>query len=140
MATQAIGGSYAHLRVSADGVTYTPLGEISDLNDEKNSPAISANHHDEPVYNSKITGRIQKELTGQAHHIYNDAGQVIVRNAQTNRTFVYFKLMPKEEVGRDKYTGRGVVSRYTKAFPDGGVASADFSIDVDGAITEGTIV
>lgn len=140
MATSAIGGSYAHLKVSNDGVTYVELGEITNLNDERNAPAISANHHDEPVFNSNIPGRIQNVLSGTVNYVYNNAGQILVETAQTNRTFVYFKLMPKETAGLDKYTGRGVISRFAKAFPDGGVATSDFSLDVDGTVTKGTIV
>lgn len=140
MATNAIGGFRAQLRVSSDGLTYTRLGEVQVLTLDDRAAEIAANHHDDIAYENAIQGRSKWRLTGTVNYIYNDAGQAVVRTAKLTQAPLYVKLMPYELVGREKFTGQGIVVQWGISGDDNAVAGSPFEISGSGALVPGTIV
>ena len=102
MATNAIGGFKATLRVSSDGVTYYKLAELVDLNPAVTMNPISASHHDS-LFNEKIAGKRDWSVTGTHNYIYNDTAWTILRDACISGVTarVYVKIIPFEEIGRE---------------------------------------
>lgn len=140
MATNAIAGFRGKVRVSADGTTYTNLGEISDATFVDRDAEIPANHHDDQAYENAVYGRSKWSLSGTMNYVYNDAGQLIVRTAKTSKVPVYVKIMPYELVGREKFTGQALVLEFGVGMPDGAIASTPINLSGVGALTAGTIV
>jgi len=139
MATNVPVGHKSHLRVSDDNVTFLKVAEAVGFGRAGSAPGIVANHHDEPNFVSRAAGRADNTITGSHNYIYDDAAQLLIRTAYESRTRLYFKLMPVEQIGLEKFTGSGYVASHSHRMDDGGVQLVDFSIEVDGAVTAGDI-
>jgi hypothetical protein len=116
---------------------YTLVGNLLSVGISTARNAIETSTKDDGDNSAFIAGRRSTTLTGSARfdHVV-DAGQTVLYTALTAEGgTVYFLVSDNTTTGEEFY-GSGVLTQYDVSFPDDDASTLDFSVQINGAITQ----
>ncbi len=131
-------GSDATLDVSTDGISYTDVGGVKDVNDSWTTGTIDSNDYDEPDWDQHVQDRRSVSLSVTCNYDEEDAGQAIIFTAvKGTAAKLYFRYRPG---GDDSGTGKevifqGTVESLDDSSSDGSMCEISLSVTSSGAVT-----
>lgn len=132
-----IAGRHGRLYVSADGVTYTLWGAITDLSMSGSQESFDQTSHDSTSYREYLAGRKSATMDVSCNWDSADAGQDIVRTLYFSGANVYIRFYMYTATGDVKYEAQAIITSYAPKSPNDDLATLDVSLQLTGSFAEG---
>jgi len=127
------------LELSADGVTYTAIGNILSVGYPKSTEEHDATDYDSGEYTESEKGHSSMSLSVSLNTNEADGGQALLPTAQDSDAAYYWRFRPTAGSGFKEYIFRGRPTGWSAS--DGAVRDilkATFSVNSTGALTVNT--
>jgi hypothetical protein len=116
---------------------YTLVGNLLNVSVSTSRNAIEVSTKDDGDNSAFIAGRRSTTVSGSARfdHVV-DTGQNLIYTQMVAESGTVYFLITDNTTTAEEFYGSGVLTQYDVSFPDDDASSLDFSIQVNGAITQ----
>lgn len=128
------------LKISADGVTFTNIGKLTNLNLSRERETTETNNFDSPDWAESISTMRSWSISGEMQYIYDDAGQRLLSQAFASNDAYHVELTSTAgTVGVYEYSGEAFVTSDEIDLEMNEVAGRSIEFEGTGALTEAEI-
>lgn len=131
-------GRAGKLAVSAAGVTYTDVGDITNIEYNESHETEDKTTFDSAGYKESGYGETQATLSVTFRRDESDAGQDIIRTSNEAKSAIYYRVRMYENSGANQKTFQGKINGLSNTNARNEVVEQKLDVESTGTITSNT--